>query len=176
MGVLQHPSSSDCGFFAAWALKIWHRANGNIDGSLTTSRAAVYEARENYLRTQLRVTTAVTEHRHSFDMLTHDAALVFLRTTLHLTGFQRRVVTISPTISQTMNQYVRGRSGAMFRILIGAQGHWVSLLKTETQRLYMYDSSGVVTGRALGWVTHADFNRVYGNIQSLVAAFGTAQP
>ena len=176
IGVFQHATSSDCGFFAAWALKMWYHANGNRQGNLTTSRADVYAAREQYLRTQLSVTQAVTEHRHNYDMLTHDAAMRYLLTTMRLTGFRRRSVVVSPTVSQTMSQYVRGRFGAMFRILIRGRGHWVSLLKTEAQRLLMYDSSGVTTDRALEWVTHAEFNTTYGNIQSLVGASGPVHP
>ena len=179
----QHDPSTDCGYFAGWALKILHRSSAQALARAAgpgTSRLQVYEARENALP---GAPTRVLTHRHNSDLPPGNAAtfLTNRQTGLGLPRYARRQFSNVIDHNQPFDGMLRflppsGNFGILYAFSSGSgPGHWMAILGKRPRGLLVYDSSGF-GHRHLGWCDPAEFNRLYGGrhatSQCLIATVG----
>jgi hypothetical protein len=177
--LFQQNNSSDCGYFAGWALKLLRESNRSPLTSRQTSRLEVYQARENFSTVSPQLLT----HRHDAS-LPPGNAVTFLTTSASGTGqrglglprtYQSRAAGGIPRADRFQlfaRRLNRGqRSGLMFSTLKPRQpGHWAAVLdkrpihpRQPVRELQVYDSSGIGgTWDILCWIDAARFDRSYG--------------
>ena len=165
----QHDSSTDCGYFAGWALKILHRSSAQALASgagRQTSRLQVYEARENALP---GAPTRILTHRHGCDLPPGNAATYLTNRQTGL-GLPRYAMRLFGTVIDHRQPFdgvlqflpAAGNFGILYAFSPGSgPGHWMAILRKRPGGLLVYDSAGF-GHRVLGWCDPTEFNRLFG--------------
>ena len=127
----QDPRSSDCGYFAGYAIKTYHDSGSDNPRDATMSRGQVYDARNVSAGTTTRTFSTTSS-------LQPDNAGRYLAT-LGLGGYAARQISLRPDRAylRIVPDLCRDRNGIMFPSL--GVGHWYSLVAVHNNRFWIYD-------------------------------------
>ena len=164
----QDPRSSDCGYFAGYAIKAYHDRGGGHPRRATMSRYEVYGARNVVAGTTTRTFSTTSS-------LQPDNAGRYMAS-IGCGGYDRRNISLRPDRAylRIVPDLCRDGNGIMFPSI--GVGHWYSVVAVHNNRFYLYDPTPRRTGGDTEYhLASFDISNEQ-HLSSLDHFFGAARP